>query len=44
VEEKELIQRFGPSYLDYRKHVPAFWPRLRDFGKFLGFFVDWKIR
>jgi methanethiol S-methyltransferase len=37
VEEKELIERFGQSYLDYRKRVPAFWPRLRDMGKFLVF-------
>jgi protein-S-isoprenylcysteine O-methyltransferase Ste14 len=37
VEEKELIERFGQSYLDYRKHIPAFWPRLRDFGKFFTF-------
>ena len=37
VEEKELIERFGQSYLDYRKRIPAFWPRLRDIGKFLVF-------
>lgn len=30
VEERELIGRFGPTYLDYRQRVPAFWPRLRD--------------
>ena len=42
VEEKELIERFGPSYLDYRKRVPAFWPRLRDFGKFFGFLLTGK--
>jgi protein-S-isoprenylcysteine O-methyltransferase Ste14 len=35
VEESELIGRFGPTYLDYRQRVPAFWPRLRDL---LGFF------
>jgi protein-S-isoprenylcysteine O-methyltransferase Ste14 len=34
VEEKELIERFGKSYLDYRKRVPAFWPKLRDLGVF----------
>ena len=39
VEEKELIERFGGSYLDYRKRVPAFWPRLRDLGKFFGFLL-----
>ncbi len=37
VEEKELIERFGQSYLDYRKRTPAFWPRLRDLGKFFIF-------
>jgi protein-S-isoprenylcysteine O-methyltransferase Ste14 len=42
VEEKELIERFGPSYLDYRKRVPAFWPKLRDYGKFFGFLLRGK--
>ena len=37
VEEKELIERFGQSYLDYRKRAPAFWPKLRDSGKFFKF-------
>ena len=37
VEEKELIERFGQSYLDYRKRRPAFWPRLQDMGKFFRF-------
>jgi protein-S-isoprenylcysteine O-methyltransferase Ste14 len=27
VEEKELIERFGPSYAEYRKQTPAFLPR-----------------
>ena len=39
VEEKELIERFGTTYLDYRKRVPAFWPRLQDYGKFFGFLL-----
>jgi len=39
VEEKELIERFGQSYLDYRKRTPAFWPRLRDFGAFFKFLL-----
>jgi protein-S-isoprenylcysteine O-methyltransferase Ste14 len=39
VEEKELIERFGESYLDYRKRVPAFWPKLRDLGKFFKFLI-----
>jgi protein-S-isoprenylcysteine O-methyltransferase Ste14 len=42
VEEKELIERFGPSYSDYRKRVPAFWPRLRDYGKFFRFLLTGK--
>ena len=37
VEEKELIERFGEPYLDYRKRTPAFWSRLRDVGKFIIF-------
>lgn len=28
-EEPGLRQRFGPAYDNYRKHVPAWWPRLR---------------
>ncbi len=42
VEEKELIERFGPSYLEYRKRVPAFWPRPQDYGKFFGFLLTGK--
>lgn len=42
VEEKELIERFGPSYLDYRKRIPAFWPRVQDYGKFFGFLLTGK--
>jgi protein-S-isoprenylcysteine O-methyltransferase Ste14 len=42
VEEKELIERFGQSYVDYRKRVPAFWPRLQDLGKFFGFVLTGK--
>ncbi len=37
VEEKELLERFGASYADYRKRVPAFWPRWKDLGKFFRF-------
>jgi protein-S-isoprenylcysteine O-methyltransferase Ste14 len=36
-EERELIQRFGESYIEYRKRVPAFWPRIQDLGKFYTF-------
>jgi len=39
VEEKELIRRFGPDYDDYRQHVPAFIPRLRDLGGFFEFLI-----
>jgi protein-S-isoprenylcysteine O-methyltransferase Ste14 len=39
VEEKELLERFGPSYAAYRQHVPAFWPRPRDLGRFYKFLV-----
>jgi protein-S-isoprenylcysteine O-methyltransferase Ste14 len=39
VEEPELIERFGPGYMTYRRTVPAFWPRLGDTGKFLQFLV-----
>ena len=42
VEEKELIERFGQSYLDYRKRVPAFWPRLRDLPAFFRFLLTGK--
>ena len=42
VEEKELIERFGQSYLDYRKRVPAFWPQIQDLGKFFRFLLTGK--
>lgn len=42
VEEKELIERFGQSYLDYRKRVPAFWPKFRDLGKYYYFLLTGK--
>ncbi len=29
LEERELVQRFGPAYEDYRRRVPALLPRLR---------------
>jgi len=28
LEEKELVQRFGQEYIDYKKRVPKFFPRL----------------
>lgn len=39
VEEKELISRFGDSYLEYRKKVPAFFVHPKKWIKFLGFLV-----
>jgi protein-S-isoprenylcysteine O-methyltransferase Ste14 len=39
VEEKELIERFGPGYVEYRQHVPAFWPRLRGLRGFFEFLI-----
>lgn len=42
VEEKELVERFGQAYLDYRKRVPAFWPRPSDLGKFYSFLLTGK--
>ncbi len=35
VEEKELIERFGQIYAEYRRKVPAFWPRVGNWGKFM---------
>jgi len=39
VEEKELIERFGLAYLEYRQRVPAFWPRRRALKGFFGFLI-----
>jgi len=39
VEEKELVERFGPAYAEYRQHVPAFWPHLRDLRGFFKFVI-----
>ena len=38
VEEKELLERF-PNYADYRKRVPAFFPKPKDLGKFFRFLI-----
>ena len=27
-EEKEMVARFGPDYLEYCQKVPRFWPKL----------------
>lgn len=37
--EPELIERFGEGYAEYRRRVPAFWPRLGDAGRFARFLV-----
>lgn len=39
VEERELIERFGTAYTEYRRQVPAFWPRLRDWGRLAKFLL-----
>lgn len=39
VEEKELINRFGDSYLDYRKKTPAFFVHIKDWGLLFGFLL-----
>lgn len=41
IEEKELLERF-PNYADYRKRVPAFWPRPKDTGTFFKFLLTGK--
>ena len=38
VEEKDLIERF-PDYVNYRRRVPAFWPRPRDINRFFRFLL-----
>ena len=37
VEEKELIERFGDSYIEYRKKVPALFVRPKKIGVYLKF-------
>jgi protein-S-isoprenylcysteine O-methyltransferase Ste14 len=39
VEEKELIVRFGPSYQEYMKKVPAFFVNPKKLGILLGFLL-----
>jgi protein-S-isoprenylcysteine O-methyltransferase Ste14 len=29
IEEKEMEKKFGPAYLEYKKRVPMFFPRLK---------------
>ena len=42
VEEKELIERFGPAYAEYRQRVPAFRPHRRDRKEFFEFLIAGK--
>ncbi|HEY2979563.1 MAG TPA: isoprenylcysteine carboxylmethyltransferase family protein [Anaerolineales bacterium] len=42
VEERELLQRFGKAYEEYRRRVPAFWPRPRDLPRFWRFLFSGK--
>jgi protein-S-isoprenylcysteine O-methyltransferase Ste14 len=42
VEEQDLMQR-SPEYAEYRKNVPAFWPKLRDLPKFCGFLLRGRV-
>ncbi|MDO9130018.1 MAG: isoprenylcysteine carboxylmethyltransferase family protein [Anaerolineales bacterium] len=39
IEEKELLERFGAGYANYRRKTPAFWPKPRDIGKFFRFLL-----
>ena len=39
VEEKELIERFGSSYEDYRKKVPAFFVKPKNLSILFGFLL-----
>jgi protein-S-isoprenylcysteine O-methyltransferase Ste14 len=36
-EERELLERFGTGYAEYRRRTPAFWPHPRDVGRYLRF-------
>ncbi len=40
-EERELIERFGQSYLDYRSVTPALHVPLRKMGAFFRFIIGW---
>lgn len=42
VEEKELIERLGRQYLEYRKVTPAFWPQINRLGKYYAFLLTGK--
>ena len=40
VEEKELIERFGQAYINYRKRVPAFWYYPTNIFRFFKFLFN----
>jgi len=40
VEEKELIERFGEKYKKYRKNVPAFFVKIKDFKKYFSILLS----
>jgi protein-S-isoprenylcysteine O-methyltransferase Ste14 len=42
VEEKELVARFGTSFLEYRRQVPALIVKPKKLGKFFSFLVGYK--
>jgi protein-S-isoprenylcysteine O-methyltransferase Ste14 len=39
VEEKELIERFGGSFIEYQKRVPALYIRWRDLREYFRFLI-----
>lgn len=41
VEEKELLERI-PTYSEYRKHTPAFWPQIKNLPTFFRFLFTGK--
>ena len=43
VEEKELIERFGDSYKEYRKNVPAIFIKPKDIARFMKFLIGKQI-
>lgn len=40
VEERELVERFGNGYLEYRRKVPAFWPGVKGWPQMVRFVVS----
>ena len=39
VKERDMIERYGASYLDYRRRVPAFWPKPGKLTAFIDFLL-----